>query len=233
MTIMRTMTLAALLAITVLGAGLADARPVTGNTHQHAPGTLAHDDGNRAYRDGMFREALVKFLESAYWADKLSQYNLGVMHYHGEGVERDPAMAWAWFELAAERGYPQMTGAATAVWKELDDDARERAQTLHADLESRYGDRVALERTAKVMEREWRNRTGSRVGAASGNLQVMDRTMPMGMSESGEKYYAQERWDYRQIVEIEKRIFDNLSRGRVEVGDLEAIGEDPESHPEP
>lgn len=222
-----------LLTAALLFSVTAQARPVTGNTHQHAPGTLAHDDGNRAYRDGMYREALMKYVESAYWADKLSQYNLGVMHYHGEGVERDAAMAWAWFELAAERRYPQMVEAAEAVWKELDDDARERARGIHAELLPKYGDAVALERTAKVMEREWRNRTGTRVGADTGNLQVMDRTMPMGMSEPGHKFYAKERWDYDQIVAIEKQIFENLSRGRVEVGDLETIEQDEEPTPEP
>src|SRR5690606_4972118 len=105
------------------------------------------------------------------------------------------------------------------VWKELDDAERQRAKEIHVDLLPKYGDAVALERTANHMEREWRNRTGSWVGADTGNLQVMDRTMPMGMSEPGHKFYAKERWDYETIVNIERQIFENLSRGRVEVGE--------------
>ena len=227
---MKTITFSSLLVAALLAAAPAAAeRPVTGNTHQNAPGTRAHDDGNIAYRDGMFREAIMKYIESAYWADKLSQFNLGVMYYHGEGVERDPATAWAWFALSAERGYPQMKEAADGVWKELDDAERQRAKEIHADLLPKYGDAVALERTANHMEREWRNRTGSRVGADTGNLQVMDRTMPMGMSEPGHKFYAKERWDYETIVNIERQIFENLSRGRVEVGELEV--EEPKPEP--
>jgi TPR repeat protein len=167
----------------------------------------------------MHREALQMFRASARWADKLSQYNLGVMHYKGEGTEPDPATAWAWFELAAEREYPQMVEAADSLWADLDEDQRKRARIIHDELLPVYGDEVAVERTARYMEREKRKMTGSRVGFI-GTMKIYTRD---GLHHDGESFYAAERWDYRRLIELEARIFDELARGRVEVREIDII----------
>lgn len=207
-----------------LGALLAVLPPVAssqGGSHENAPGTVLHDAGNRAYEDGMYREALQMFKASARWADKLSQFNLGVMHYKGQGTTTDPATAWAWFELAAERGYPQMVETADSLWADLDDDERVKAEAILAELLPVYGDEVAVERTARYMEREKRKMTGSRTGFI-GALVVHTRD---GKHHDGESFYAEERWDYRRLIELEARIFDELARGRVEVGEMDVIEE--------
>lgn len=194
-------------------------------THENAPGTRPHDEATAAYEQGRYADALGKFRESARWADKLSQYNLGVMHYLGEGTEPDLATAWAWFELAAERDYPQMVKAAKGAWDALDADGRARGLAVYEELVTEYGDEVAFERTARHMDRERKQATGSRTGFI-GALRVKTRDMPPGMDVDGEDYYAAERWDYETIVELEGKVFDNLSRGRVDVGGLEVLEDD-------
>ena len=39
--------------------------------------------------------------------DADAQYNLGVMHYQGEGVAQDPKQAATWFCRAADQGHAQ------------------------------------------------------------------------------------------------------------------------------
>lgn len=39
--------------------------------------------------------------------DPSAQYNLGIAYTRGEGVEKDPAKAFAYFKAAAERGFPE------------------------------------------------------------------------------------------------------------------------------
>lgn len=193
-------------------------------THDNAPGTRPHNEAMNAYEQGQYGEALRKYRESARWADKVSQYNLGVMYYLGEGTEPDLATAWAWFELSAERGYPQMVKAAKGAWDALDEAGRARAQSLLEELRPEYGDAVALERTKKYMDRERRDVTGSRTGFV-GAMRVRSRTMPEGMDVDGESFYAEERWDYESIVELEGKVFDNMASGRVEVGEMEEVEE--------
>lgn len=213
---MSRLFLALLLALLVIPAVQAQ------GTHDNAPGTRPHNEALNAYEQGRYGDAIRKFRESARWADKVSQYNLGVMYALGEGTKPDPATAWAWFELAAERGYPQMVKAAKGAWEALDEMGQARALSVLEELRPEYGDAVALERTKKFMDRERRDVTGSRVGFV-GNMRVRTRTMPEGMDVDGKDFYAAERWDYESIVELEGRVFDNLASGRVEVGEMEKV----------
>ncbi|MEX0899298.1 MAG: SEL1-like repeat protein [Gammaproteobacteria bacterium] len=202
-------------------------------THDNAPGTRPHNEALTAYEEGRYGDALRKYRESARWADKVSQFNLGVMHYLGQGTEPDLATAWAWFELSAERDYPEMVKAAKGAWAALDDDGRARALTILETLRPEFGDAVALERTAKYMDRERKGTmTGSRVGFV-GNLRVRSRNMPEGMDVDGEDFYAAERWDFETIVELEGKVFDNLARGYVDVGELETLEDEAADEVEP
>jgi hypothetical protein len=73
------------------------------------------------------------------------------------------------------------------------------------------------------MDRERRRATGSRLGSI-GNLVIVDRS---GQSRRGEEFYRAEAWDFRQIVELESRIYDAIGSGRVTLRDLEVVhGED-------
>jgi uncharacterized protein len=190
---------------------------------EHTPGFQLTVEGSRSYKAGHYQSALSRFTAAARWADKLAQFNIGVMHYHGQGVGRDLARASAWLQLAAERGYPEMVDMAALVREELNEAQLARAQRiLEQELLPVFGDEVAIERTARRMERERRRATGSRTGMV-GNLVVIDRS---GRNRGGDEFFRAEAWDFRQIVALETRIFRALADGNVTLGDLEIIEDD-------
>lgn len=190
---------------------------------EHVPGFQSYQQGIRDYNEGRLFSARHYFLVAARYGDKVAQYNLGVMYFNGEGIPADRIRGWAWFDLAAERGYPQMVETALDAWDLLDDAQRTQATALRDELEARFGDAVVVPRVAAMMERIRRNPTGSRTGHVSGTLQIYDRS---GMQRSGDEFYAEERWDYREIVRIETQLFEQLARGRVEIGEIEHRPED-------
>lgn len=185
---------------------------------EHTPGYRLLAEGSRSHGNGFYSSALAKFERAAYWGDKMAQHNLGAMHYRSDGVDQDRARAWAWFELAAERGYPEFVAVADAVWSGLNDRQRERADRIFEQLRADYGDEVAVPRTQRRMERERRNATGSRTGSV-GNLTVIDRTG----THDGEHFFAKDNWDFERVIEREARVFDALARGNVTVGPLELV----------
>jgi TPR repeat protein len=185
---------------------------------EHTPGFKKVAEGSRSYERGWYFDAYHDWLWAAYWADKTAQYNLGVMHYKGQHVERDPARAWAWFELAAEREYPIMVKTAAAVFEALNEAGQQRARAILNTLTAEYGDAVALERTQHFMNRERRRMTGSRVGFAPGMLRVVGLD---GRTRDGQDYYDERRWNLSTVIAREAESFDAWSRARVEIGELE------------
>lgn len=187
---------------------------------EHTPGYRLMGEAARFYESGWYHSARSRYFAAAWWADKLAQFNVGVMYLHGQGVERDLARGLAWLKLAAERGYPDMVTAVEEVELRLEDATLRQAQEiLEGELLPEYGDAVAIDRTVARMERERRRVTGSRVGAI-GNLTVIDQT---GQSRSGDDFYAPEKWDFRQIVALETRLFEALAGTTVTLGDFEVI----------
>jgi hypothetical protein len=212
----------------ILTTGGMDAQASPFHFAEHTPGYDIFAAGQRAYRAGFHFSAFHKFRRAAHWADKMAQHNVGVMYYRGQSVDRDPARAWAWFELSAERDYPELVGIANAVWDELEPGQRKRAQRiLEEELEPRYGDEVAVPRTARRMEEERKNVVGSRTGFV-GNVMVYDVGTVGG--RTGEEYFNSEKWDFHKVMQREKQVFEALARGRVTIGDLEFVDdEDAES----
>ena len=190
---------------------------------EHTPGYRLTAQASRSWKNGFFYDARHKFQEAAFWADKLAQFNLGVIHYRGDGIEPDHPLAWAWFALSAERGYPHMVEMRDALWVQLTDSGQQRAQRLFEELEQEYGDEVAIPRTVKFMERKRREITGSRVGSI-GALRVIDRS---GNARDGEDFYREEAWDFHQVIAAEKQMFENWARGNVVVRDLELKDDEP------
>lgn len=128
------------------------------NFAEHTPGYRSLAEGNRFYENGGYFNAHQRFEKAACWAEKMAQHNLGVMGYSGEGVERDPARAWAWFQLSAERDYPEFVGIANAVRDELDPDAHRRGQRIR---EEERGSATATRSLYPEPRARW-NATGAR-----------------------------------------------------------------------
>lgn len=187
---------------------------------ENVPGWQSYQQGMRDYNEGRLFSARHYFLVAARYGDKVAQYNLGVMYFNGQGVPADPVRGWAWFDLAAERGYPQMVETSLDAWDLLDPAQREAATVYRDELAAEFGDAVVVPRVAAMMERVRRNATGSRTGHVSGRLVIYDRS---GMSRDGREFYARERWDYREIVRIETQLFEQLARGRVTIGEFEVV----------
>lgn len=121
---------------------------------------------------GRFDDALRQFRLAARYADKYSQHRISLMYWHGVGVERDPALAYAWADLAAERLYPSFVVLREKMWLELDQAQRERALVEGAGLYAQYGDEVAKPRLAEEILRQKTQITGSRLGYHDGRLIV-------------------------------------------------------------
>ncbi len=190
---------------------------------EHSPGHKLHVEAIRAFEAGQYRLALDGFRSSARWADKLSQFNVGIIYYNGHGVDADPARAWAWFELSAERRYPKMGEMADRVAGELNPAQRAEARRiLEEELLPVYGDEVAVRRTARRMDRERRNVAGSRTGSV-GAVTVITAS---GDSVHGSRFFDAKAWDFKQIVQAEMELFDALGTGRVELRDVEAEPEE-------
>ena len=67
-----------------------------------APAWAGFDEGLAAYKRGDYATALGEWRASAEAGHAASQYDLGLMYYLGEGVERNFREAFKWFVEAAE-----------------------------------------------------------------------------------------------------------------------------------
>lgn len=189
---------------------------------EHTPGARPYAQAMEDFRNDRMFSARHNFLLAALWADKIAQYNLGVVHYQGHGVPVDRPRAWAWFDLAAERGYPQLVDMAALVWEEFDEREQVAARDIREELAERYSDVVAVPRTARYMELEQRRMTGSRVGMI-GNLTIITGD---GVTRSGEDFYRRENRDFHTIVARETALYRRLNTGRVEISDIEVLEEE-------
>lgn len=192
---------------------------------ENIPSAGKMERGQEAYEAGRYEVAIQYYRQAARWADKFGQFNVGLMYLKGQGVEKDIPRGWAWLELSAERGYPQFVEPADDVWDLMDGDQQsEGRRILEEELLPRYGDEVAVERTARHMQRERRDATGSNTGskAALGRLRIYEGNQ----SYSGEEYYADAKWDFEQIIETEQRFLFNLHSGSVSLRDFETLDDE-------
>ncbi len=61
--------------------------------------------GYQSYLKGDYRAAYEEWLPLAELGDVEAQYNLGVLHDEGAGIEQDYTTAATWYRKAAERGF--------------------------------------------------------------------------------------------------------------------------------
>lgn len=57
------------------------------------------------YESGNYKNAYSQFTQLAHANNAEAQYNLGFMHYGGEGIAQDDVKAVFWFEQAAKSGH--------------------------------------------------------------------------------------------------------------------------------
>lgn len=190
--------------------------------------------------EGRFDDAARFFRMAARFGDKPSQLALAIMYRDGVGVATDPALAYAWCDLAAERGYPQFLFMRERIWNSLDEAGRQRAVAVGRELYAEYGDAVAKPRLEARLQRGYRRATGSRTGAVDESLQVgiiergRGRVVAGQLSSSSNalnglaasagrvrQYYSSNRWVHTEYWAQVDAVW--LPKGRVEVGEIENV----------
>lgn len=179
--------------------------------------------GWAAYNSGAHAEAMTWFRRAARYADKPSQGMIAEMYWKGEGVPRDPVLAYIWMDLAAERGYEGFVIIRERYWTALDSAQRAEAVRQGQAVYAQFGDEVAKPRIASVLRRARNRMTGSRVGMV-GNLRI-EIPGPGGVPHTidGSHYYAEKFWDPETYQAWQDAIWTKPRVGRVDIGDVEPL----------
>jgi len=180
--------------------------------------------GLKEFKRGNHEDAFSFFRRAAFYADKPSQGMVAEMLWNGQGTQRDPVLAYAWMDLAAERGYTGFLGLRERYWSALDEVQRATAIAEGQAIYAQYGDEAAKPRQATAMLRERRKLTGSRTGFA-GNVQIYVPG-PSGVEVvDSSRFYDNRYWDPKQYAQWQDGIWTNPRVGRVTVGEIEKVME--------
>lgn len=196
------------------------------------PDVRGQQHGIRYYRERRYDMAYRYFEMGARYSDKASQAMLAQMHWRGEGAMPDKAKAYAWMDLAAERGYPVFLAEREKMWNQLTDNERDEALGIGRYLLTRYGDDVARPRLAQKMRAgRFRTVTGSRAGYDAGVRTLSPNTD--GSYSKGTKGFVtghgsfraahldDRLWHPERYWQIQDRIWDKMPTGEVIVHPLE------------
>ena len=174
------------------------------------------------FKQGKHERALRFFQRAAFYADKPSQGMVAEMLWNGHGTQRDPALAYAWMDLAAERGYAGFLGLRERYWNALSEAEKNVALEAGQALYAKYGDAAALPRIATALRREKKRVTGSRTGFV-GSVQIFVPG-PGGFEQiDASKFYDERYWDPRQYQAWQDSIWMKPRVGRVSVGELQQV----------
>lgn len=178
-------------------------------------GLEKHKAGNR-------EDAFRFFQYAAQYADKPSQAMVAEMLWNGNGTVQDRALAYAWMDLAAERGYEGFVELRERYWAQLDETERARSIREGEALYARYGDAAAQPRLAAVLRRERRGTTGSRTGF-TGNLRILVMG-PAGPEEiDGSKFYDERYWDPAKYQAWHDSVWMKPRIATVDVGSVQQV----------
>lgn len=190
--------------------------------------------GLEAYNQKRFDDALQYFRRASFFADKPSQGMVAEMYWNGEGTARDPVQAYAWMDLAAERGYLGFVGLRERYWKALSESERARAIEEGQAVYARFGDAAAKPRYEHQLRIGRREMTGSRTGFNRGvRIEIPG---PSGsQSIEGSKFYDDRYWDAKKYWAWQDKIWAKPSIGKVTIGEIEETGKQsriPETAPQ-
>ena len=177
--------------------------------------------GVERYRKGQYDQAMTLLRRAAHYGDKPSQGLIAEMYAQGQGVERDMALAYAWMDLAAERGYKDFVVRRERYWARMSEAERERALKEGAGVYAEYGDDVAKPRFARQLLTESRKGVGSRTGYV-GTVRVTVPSAFGDQSFDGEQLRSFSYWDPEKYWKLQDAMWKNPG-GKVEAGDLEDV----------
>jgi hypothetical protein len=195
------------------------------------PDLRLRQSGEQAYHSHQYRSAFSYFKDAARYADKTSQAMVAEMLWKGEGTTQDKSLAYAWMDLAAERGYTGLIALRERYWADLSEAERKRAVDVGQSVYAEYGDEVAKPRMERELARARLQITGSRVGHV-GTLKIPG-AIHIGKGASlegtqvnsgdfyrqvdGTRYYADNYWDPKEYWHWQDVRWAQ-AEGRVDVG---------------
>ncbi|MFX1725974.1 SEL1-like repeat protein [Stenotrophomonas maltophilia] len=177
--------------------------------------------GKEAQARGRLEEARRFYRLGARHADKLSQAALAEMWWNGQGGGQDRALAYAWMDLAAERGTEFLLVLRERYWAALTPDEQTRAVQEGQALYAEFGDTVAQPRLERELRRGLSEVTGSRTGSVGG-MRMLVRDDRGQRYVEPDVFYRDEYWQPAQYWQWQARQLEAAGRaigtGSVEVG---------------
>ncbi|NNC78436.1 MAG: SEL1-like repeat protein [Woeseiaceae bacterium] len=154
--------------------------------------------------------------ELAPLGDKYAQYMIGYIHLTGAGVQEDPALAAAWYRLAAERGNSQFVAIRDQLLDGMTEFDRGRTDALFLDLRRKFSDAAIVLDLIKDDLASMTMRTGSRISTATGPVTIVDPRSGRSLSADDFERQVSRRIEARALFLVRKldiRNFDiNISR---------------------
>lgn len=193
--------------------------------------------GQAHFEDGELEQARAEFALAAGFGDKLSQAMLGEIYWEGHGVKADRSLAYAWMDLAAERGFVTFVAMREKYWQALEPAEQVRALELGSTLYQNNGDQVALPRMGRKLKQGMYGSLVAKQGAGLGRGSVIlpgngtrvtftngsHGAAPLvsgGVQMEFGAYFGREFWRLDQYVAWHEKQLDLARRGMVEVGPL-------------
>ena len=163
-----------------------------------------------------YREAVRLYELAGFWANKIAQYNVGIMYYNGIGIPQDKVRGVAWLGVAAESHDDLADSALQVAYASLTPDERAAANALWKQLDADYGNAVAIPRALKNFKAQMaETASGSHAGYLAANVGVYETGPNNGTRLAGSDYLE------RQQGEADKLI--STITGHVTVGQVQAI----------
>jgi uncharacterized protein len=188
---------------------------------EYHPDLRWRKEGLGLYEDGHLDKALSALIRSSRYADKGSQAMVAEMYWKGEGTPIDRSTAYAWMDLAAERGYKDFLAVREHYWSELSPEEQARALKVGQQIYAEFGDDVAKPRLEHKINKGRKLTTGSRTGY-KGAVTVMLPGNGSWITLDGEQYYSDKFWQPERYFEWQDQLWREPYRGKVEVGDVSA-----------
>ena len=210
-------------------------------TIRYIPGKYYEYQAQLAVKDKDFAKSLEMFQKAAYWGNKISQYNVGMLYLNGaDGVPIDKVRGTAWLGIAAETHQAYVDKALGQAYAVLSADERAAAGKLWQELRVDYDDKVTLPRANKKFNDELMREKGNLSGPPEYTTIVYGGGFGFGGGAAEHPLFDSSGVMNTQIAQQSNAVnaakflsavkdqFDdyiNIEYGRVTVGEPESIGD--------
>ena len=172
-----------------------------GRTRRFFPGIYFEHKAQFYLKNKDYRAALDMFELAAYWADKIAQYNTGLMYFNGIGVAVDKPRGVAWLHIAAEAQDDLAARALQLAYADLTAEQRAEADAAWHQLDTKYGDSVTLPRALNQYNQDLGGITGSHLGYVIGNLSIQEVGAGDGLPEIGSVHLRRQDKTMREMID--------------------------------